>query len=82
MRPGLWANKSRSRISMTACRGESEADRASWPGTQGTAILDYELGANYNNKSVGPEPFTQGQAHASARQQPFSVLGRDYPSRT
>jgi hypothetical protein len=68
MRPGLWANKSRSRISMTACRGESKADRASWPGTRGTAILDYELGANY--KSVGLEPFTQGQAPQSRRPNP------------
>ena len=67
-----------SAISTTASKGESEADRTSSPGTAGTAMLDYEPGAKF----IALVPFTQGQAHASARQLLFLVLGRDYPSRT
>ena len=67
-----------STIATTASKGESEADRTSSPGIAGTAMLDYELGAKF----IALVPFTQGQAHASARQLFFLVLGRDYPSRT
>jgi hypothetical protein len=48
------------------------------PDTQGPQFWDHEVGPS----SPHLLPFTQRQAHASARQQLFSVLGRDYPPRT